>query len=110
MGSQLANQVDWVSLSRKVSRQCRDVLGVRLAAEELCRLLSEEGGLLGGRLHLTSEFETIVLQHGPFGPHALAGLVLPARVGEQRGDAASDAELDVLGVAIDRAQIGRAHV
>ncbi|MBS2038413.1 SpoIIE family protein phosphatase [bacterium] len=71
MGSQLANQVDWVSLSRKVSRQCRDVLGVRLAAEELCRLLSEDSGLLGGRLHLTSEFETIVLQHGKGQEHAL---------------------------------------
>ena len=71
MASQLANQVDWVSLCRRVSRQCRDLLGVRLAAEELCRLLSQESGLLGGRLHLTSEFETIVVQHGKGKDHSL---------------------------------------
>lgn len=71
MASQLANQVDWVSLSRRISRQCRDLLGVRLAAEELCRLLSLESGLLGGRLHLTSEFETIVVQHGKAREHSL---------------------------------------
>ena len=71
MASQLAHHVDWVSLSRKISRQCRDVLGVRLAAEELCRLLKEEAGLLGGRLHLTSEFETIVVQHGKSQGHSV---------------------------------------
>jgi sigma-B regulation protein RsbU (phosphoserine phosphatase) len=37
---------------------------VRLAAEELCRLLSAEESLLGARIQLTSEFETIVVQHG----------------------------------------------
>ena len=71
MASQLANPVDWVSLSRRVSRQCRDLLGVRLAAEELCRLLSQESGLLGGRLHLASEFETIVVQHGKGQDHSV---------------------------------------
>lgn len=71
MASPLANQVDWVSLCRKVSQRCRQVTGVRLAAEELCRLLSSESPLSGARIHLTSEFETIVVQHGRSQGHTL---------------------------------------
>ena len=81
MASQLANQVNWVSLCQKTSQRCRQVAGVRLAAEELCRLISLEHPLLGARVQLTSEFETIVVQHGESLNH---GLLLEVEAGSAR--------------------------
>jgi len=64
MASQLANPIDWVSLGQKLSQRLRNVAGVRLACEELCRIISQEAPLTGARAHLATEFETIVIQHG----------------------------------------------
>lgn len=64
----MVKDVDWQLLAQKVSARCRNIPGVRMGSEELCRLLSDFSPLCGARLHLSSEFETLVVQHGQESP------------------------------------------
>jgi phosphoserine phosphatase RsbU/P len=64
MASKRTAPADLGALSLKISERCRPLVGVRLAADEFCRLFAEEPPWQGARVHLATEFETMVVQHG----------------------------------------------
>jgi len=64
MVSERMKPLGWEQLCEVVSERCRQVVGARLGAEELVRVLTASLPIRGARLQLSNDGDSFVVEHG----------------------------------------------